>query len=55
MKYTTNQIKQWDTLDSNTGKLVRSLNHKFEPILNRIRNSFGVLIGKYDALDWEND
>ncbi len=56
MKYTASQIKQWDvqrrSFDSGW-KPARSINHTCESWISRIRNAYGVLIGKYDALDWE--
>ena len=57
MKYTARQIKAWDvsrgTNKSNEWYPARSLNHKHESLLSRIKNAWGVLTGKYDALDWQ--
>lgn len=55
MKYTARQIKNWDVDTERNGKCVpaRPLNHKYESWKSRIKNAFLVLIGKYDALDWE--
>jgi hypothetical protein len=57
MKYTARQIKSWDVFRgsnfSNNYYPSRSLNHTLESLRSRIRNAWGVLIGKYDALDWE--
>lgn len=33
----------------------RPENYKFDSISSRIKQAWGVLTGKYDALDWEND
>ena len=33
----------------------RGENHRFAPIWDNIKGAFFVLIGKYDAIDWEND
>lgn len=32
---------------------VRPINYKYESVWNRIKNSFMVLIGKYDVIEWE--
>ena len=56
MKYTATQIKQWDVQSCKYGSRwvpERGLNHKFESWKSRIANAWGVLVGKYDALDWE--
>jgi hypothetical protein len=57
MKYTARQIKAWDVLRGSNKSDVyypaRSLNHTVEPLMSRIKNAWGVLTGKYDALDWE--
>ena len=55
MKYTATQIRQWDVDTERGGKWgpARCINHKFESWGSRIRNAWCVMIGKYDALDWE--
>ena len=55
MKYTARQIKNWDVDAEFNGKYIpaRSMNHTCESWKSRIKNAFLVLIGKYDALDWE--
>jgi len=55
MKYTPEQIKRWDTdTESESGRWVplRSEGHRFDRISDRIRWAYGVLVGRYDALDW---
>lgn len=38
----------------NFTKYVRPENYRFENIFLRLKNAYGVLTGKYDALSWEN-
>lgn len=56
MKYTATQIKNWD-VSSSTGDGIwrpeRGLNHTMESWISRITNAWKVLLGRYDALDWE--
>ncbi len=52
MKYKVEEIKGWDCFRDN-GKLARSGNYKFESCYSRVKNAFMVLIGKYDAIEWE--
>lgn len=33
----------------------RPVNHRFDSLWLRIKLAFGVLVGKYDALDWACD
>ena len=57
-KYTAKEIKDWDTdvqCRDYTWIPCRSENHKFESWETRFKNAWGVLIGKYDALDWQED
>lgn len=57
MKYTAQQIKKWNVgVGMPGGRIIpaRSLNYTVESWCSRIRNAWGVLIGKYDALDWED-
>ncbi len=53
MKYTAQQIKNWDVQRGPDCKPARSLNHTVESWRSRIRNAWRVLVGRYDALDWE--
>lgn len=56
MRYTATQIKHWDVDcgdERGNWKPARSLNHTLESLSSRIKNAWGVLIGKFDALDWE--
>jgi hypothetical protein len=59
MKYTATEIKNWDVSAGRTShgitvwKPARSLNHTCESWISRIKNAYGVLTGRYDALDWE--
>jgi len=52
MKYTANAIKNYDVLTKNG--LARPVNYRADTISDRISHAFGVLIGKYDALDWQD-
>lgn len=53
-KYTAKQIKNWDVQQAPDWKPARPINYRYESIFFRIRLAFGVLTGKYDALDWED-
>lgn len=55
MRYTANSIRRWNVDCEFNGKWIpaRSLNYKYESLWSRIKNALFVLIGKYDALDWE--
>lgn len=54
-KYTATQIKRWDVECEVDNKWVpcRCINHKFDSVVDRIMWAWGVLVGKYDALDWD--
>lgn len=57
-KYTAKQIKDWDvSCEDSFGKWkpCRALNFKYDTYLHRLKYAFGVLVGKYDALDWEDN
>lgn len=50
------EVRKTDTLAQTTdGRWVpaRSLNYQFDGWRKRLQYAWGVLIGKYDALDWE--
>ena len=51
MLYTANSIKNHNTFTKNG--LARPINYKVDTVVERIIHSFGVLVGKYDALDWQ--
>ena len=56
MRYTPTQIQQWDVqVGTDDGNWIpaRTVNHRFESWINRIKNAIGVLTGRYDVLDWE--
>lgn len=55
-KHTATSIKNWDVQSSSDGKSwkpARCINHQYDSMWLRIKLAWGVLIGKYDALDWE--
>jgi len=52
MKYAANTIKNHDTYTK--GGLARPINYRVDTILERICHAYGVLTGKYDALDWQD-
>jgi len=56
-KYTARAIKNWNAFRIPPGTLdlppARPENHKLEGWRVRIVLAWGVLTGKYDALDWE--
>lgn len=56
MKYTAREVKDscvMSSKDGNTWKPARGLNYQFESLYSRLMNAYCVLVGKYDALDWE--
>lgn len=53
MKYTATEIKHWDMAQGPDWRPCRPMNHICDSIVTRIRHAFGVLIGRYDALDWQ--
>lgn len=54
MKYTAREIEDWteDVETPNGWVPARPLNHQLEGWRQRIKDAWGVLTGKYDALDW---
>jgi hypothetical protein len=60
MKHTATEIKKWDVSCGVTKhgitiwKPARALNYTCDSMIDRIKWAFGVLTGKYDALDWED-
>lgn len=55
MKHTAQEIKDWDVLcKTEEGGWVpcRPLNYKYESKLSRLKWAWGVLIGKYDVVEW---
>lgn len=59
MRYTAHQIRHWDTERMHAGNKLwvpaRPLNYGgLRKKLNQIKIAWGVLTGKYDALDWED-
>jgi hypothetical protein len=53
MKYTTQQIKNWDVSSSVDGKTWIPARPKLFWSFKRIKYAWLVLIGKLDALDWK--
>lgn len=56
MKYKASTIKKWgsDALINGRWIPARPINHKYESCIRRVKHAWGVLIGRYDALDWED-
>lgn len=58
MIYKANEIKNWDTniYCETKDKWIpaRPENYRFVSIRQKLSMLWGVLIGKYDVLDWEN-
>jgi len=58
-RYLAMQIADWKQFKiSKDGKRKvpsRPDNHKFDSLFTRLKLAFGVLIGKYDALNWDNE
>lgn len=56
-KYKPTQILRWDVnrQSPHTGRWVpaRSENYRADSLWTRLRLAWGVLIGRYDALDWD--
>lgn len=56
MKYTARQIKTWDTCTKREDDAwVPARPHQLYSVKYRLAMAWNVLIGKYDALDWEQD
>lgn len=53
-KYTAHEIKNWDMARGPDWKPLRPINHICHGIAKRLKLAFGVLVGRYDALDWED-
>jgi hypothetical protein len=53
--YTASSIKKWDVDVEVNDKWIpaRPLNSFYNPFFGRIIAAWRVLIGKYDALDWQ--
>ena len=57
-RYLAVQIKNWDAQHKARSGLwipSRPENFKFDGIVLRLKLAFGVLIGRYDALDWNRE
>ncbi len=54
MKYTAQQIKNWDTSSSVDGKVWTPARPVTFWHFNRIKLAWLVLIGTFDALDWQS-
>ncbi len=55
-RFTAENIKNWDTAVETAHHEwipARPENCKFTSLKFRIRHAWGVLTGRYDALDWE--
>ena len=65
MKYTAKQIKAWDTDLERSGEWspARPESYysspfsvqRFKLFVARVKNALGVVSGKYDVLDWEDN
>jgi len=53
-KYTADEIKNWNVQKGPDWKPARPLNHVFDGLVRRVKLAWGVLVGRYDALDWED-
>lgn len=51
MKYTAQQIKEWDVAKAPTWTPARPENRL--SLLGRIKLAWGVVTGRYDVVDWE--
>lgn len=57
-RFTAKRIKEYDVLHQGDDKMwrpTRPINYIFESFMVRIKLAYGVLAGKYDALDWEEN
>ena len=54
MIYTAKEIQEWGFFIVKDGGKLPPARPYVKYGLSRLRASWGVLIGKYDALDWEN-
>jgi hypothetical protein len=54
MIYKADELKDWNTDANIEGMWVvaRPLNYKHQSLKERIQEAWGVLIGKYDTLEW---
>ena len=57
MIYTARQIKKWDVDCKITGTetWIPARPEYIYSFVNRLKAAFGVITGKYDVLDWEQD
>lgn len=57
MKWTAKAIKNWDVeTQTSDGRWIPARPYAVnEPLLTKIKDAWMVLIGKYGALDWEDD
>lgn len=54
MKYTAKQIQGWDShTKTEDGDWIPARPYSACGVFSRIKQAYGVLTGKYDALDWE--
>lgn len=57
-RYTAREIEKWDTFSQGKDyrwRPDRPINYKVDGFRKRLEYAWKVLIGKYDALDWEED
>lgn len=57
-KYTAKQIQNWDSsaqIKPGVWAPARPLNHTVDGWRRRVVLAWGVLTGKYDALDWQEN
>lgn len=55
MIYTAEQIQSHTEQRGPDWKPARPLNHVCDSWLERLRHAWGVFVGRYDALDWQED
>lgn len=57
MLYTAEEIQNWETeRQASDGTWIpgRPIHWKFESLISRLKNAWGVIRGDYDVLDWED-
>lgn len=57
MRYTAKEVQGWENSVESCGNWIplRPVNHQFDTWKQRLKDAWGVLTGKYDALDWEEN
>jgi hypothetical protein len=54
-KYTAREIKTWEVARGPDYRPARPLNYQLDGLKRRLKLAWAVFIGRYDALDWEDD